>query len=154
MDEDVASSTNVPIDALEKGIFGDAEELPAEDPEDEGSDDHEEDEDDEEAKSYESTVVFRRVGDVVFPMDTVVEFSDGHVEWGTWDGRERVQVLRFTRAAKVVRAAIDPENLVPLDIDRFNNSRRIEGNRLFKEKYSLKGFFWMQALLQLVSTGS
>ncbi len=151
LDYAVASIANVPVDALEKGIFGDAEELPAEDPEDAASDDPSEADGEEQPEVFESTVVFRRIGEIVFPMDTVVEFSDGHVEWGRWDGRDRVQVLRFTRPAKVVRAAIDPKNLVPLDIDRFNNSKRIEANRLVKDKYTLKSFFWMQSFLQIVA---
>ena len=149
LDYAVASIANVPVDALEKGIFGDAEELPVEDEE---ADDSADEGDNEETKVFDSTVVFRRVGEIAFPMETVVEFSDGHIESGTWDGRDRVQVQRFTRPAKVVRAAIDPQNLVPLDIDRFNNSKRIEGNQLVKNKYTLKVFFWMQSFLQLIST--
>jgi hypothetical protein len=70
----------------------------------------------------------------------------------TWDGHGRVKVYHFTRPAKVVRAAIDPDLLVPLDVDRFNNSLRIEGNTLVENKCTLKGFFWMQSLLQFFST--
>lgn len=149
LDYAVASIANIPVETLEKGVAVGEAVIPAEDTDDDSAS---ESADDEQPKSYESTVVFRRVGDVIFPMETVVEFSDGHIELGTWGGRDRVKVLRFARSAKVVRAAIDPNNLVPLDVDRFNNSLRIEPNRLVTNKYTLKGFFWMQAFLQVVST--
>ncbi len=91
------------------------------------------------------------IGEVVFPMETLIEFENGSVVRETWDGRDRTKVYRFTRPAKVVRAAIDPDFRVPLDVNRLNNSRRIEPNQHVMNKYTLKGFFWMQSLLQLVS---
>ena len=84
-------------------------------------------------------------------METLVEFSDGKIVRDTWDGQGRVKVYRFTRPAKVVRAAIDPDCRVPLDVNRLNNSLRIEPNKLVTNKYTLKGLFWMQSLLQLFS---
>ena len=84
-------------------------------------------------------------------METLVEFSDGEVVRDKWDGLGRVKVYEFTRSAKVVRAAIDPDSLVLLDVDRFNNSVRIESNEFVKNKLTAKGFFWMQSLLQFFS---
>ena len=84
-------------------------------------------------------------------METLIEFSDGEIVRQTWDGRERVKVYRFTRPGKVVRAAIDPDGLVPLDVDRLNNSLLIEKNDFVTNKYTLKGLFWMQSLLQFFS---
>jgi hypothetical protein len=155
LDYAVASIANVPLDAYEDGIVPEAWEEPAEpegeegdEVEDEGA---EEDEEDDDNQPHRSTVVFRRVGEMIFPMETLIEFSDGEIVRETWDGRERVKIHRFTRPAKVIRAAIDPDDLVPLDVDRLNNSLRIENNDFVTNKYTLKGLFWMQSFLQFFS---
>ncbi len=154
LDYAVAAIVNVPIDELDEGILTDALTLPPK-VEDEGDEDGDDsDEGDEEAEGEEihkSTVVFRRAGDMIFPMETLVEFSDGEILRDTWDGRDRVRKVTFTRKGKVVRAAIDPEHHVPLDINRLNNSLRIEENDTVTNKYTVKGFFWMQSLLQFFS---
>jgi len=142
LDYGVASISNAPAASYEEGILGDELVLP------EKSENEDEEEEGEEAL-YHATVVFRRVGEVIFPMETLIEFSDGRIERGTWDGRDRVQVVRFVGPAKVVRAVIDPDHKVPLDVDPINNSLRFEENEKLVNKYSLKGLFWMQSLLQL-----
>jgi len=150
LDYAVDSIANVPVEDFQVGILGDKLELP----DDKGTDDEDEmdaEEDEAHPGPHESTVVFRRVGDVIFPMQILIEFSDGELVRETWDGRDRVKVYRFAREATVVRAAIDPDNLVPLDIDRLNNSLRINPESTVPDKYTLKGFFWMQSLLQLFS---
>jgi len=161
LDYAVASIANVPVDAFEEGILGDN--LTEPQPSGSGQDDptkprpsgsgQGKQADDHEAKdkAHQSTVVFRRIGEIIFPVETLIEFSDGEVVRAEWDGRDRVKTYRFTRSAKVVRAAIDPDNRVPLDVDRLNNSLRIQENRQVTDKYTLKGFFWMQSLLQLFS---
>ncbi|MGB2986317.1 MAG: M1 family aminopeptidase, partial [Phycisphaerae bacterium] len=151
LDYAVASIANVPVDTLDEGLS--TYEFRAAEDDRSTEEDDEDVEEDEDHKPHQSTVVFRRVGEVIFPMEVLIEFSDGEVVRETWDGRDRVKIYRFTRPAKVVRAAIDPDHKVPLDVDPLNNSRRIEENEneLVKNKYTLKGFFWMQSLLQLFS---
>lgn len=153
LDYAVAAITNVPLDVLEDGIHGDEFEIQDKTgDEDQGSEATAVAEDAlEEDGPHRSTVVFRRVGEVVFPMETLVEFSDGQVVRDTWDGRDRVKVYRFTQPGRVVRAAIDPDHRVPLDVDLLNNSLRIERNQLVTNKYTLKVLFWMQSLLQFFS---
>lgn len=147
LDYAVASIANVPVEAFDEGVFGDDFERG----EDEEDDDEEDNDEEDENKPHQSTVVFRRIGEAVFRMETLVEFSDGEIRHDVWDGRDRVKVYHFTRSAKVVRAAIDPDHLVPLDVNRLNNSLRIEENEFVTNKYTLKGFFWMQSLLQFFS---
>jgi len=148
LDYAVASIANIPLDAFEQGILDDQPQ-PVEHREEEKADATTSVEDQE--KVYQCTVVFRRVGEVVFPMDTLVEFSDGEVLRNQWDGRGRVKTFRFTRKAKVVRAAIDPDQRVPLDVDRTNNSLRMK-QQTAADPYTWKGFFLMQSLLQLFGT--
>ncbi len=156
LDYAVASIANVPLEDFEKGILGDELKLPEDDEEEDGKpDEHDdaevEDEESEEDGPYQSTVVFRRVGEVEFPMEILIEFSDGEIVKDNWDGKGRVKVYDFARDAKVVRAAIDPENKVLLDVNRLNNGKRVEENEAVTNKYMFKGFFWMQSLLQFFS---
>lgn len=159
LDYAVAGISNVRVDGFEEGILStdlDATLIPRDAREDAAKDD--EDEEDEESSDdgadediFQSTVVFRRLGEVRFPMDYVIEFSDGEIVRDTWDGQSRVKTLHFTRPARIVRAAIDPDLKVPLDVDRFNNSKRIEPDEDIVNKYTFKGFFWLQSLLQFFS---
>ena len=151
LDYSVASIVNVPLDKLEPGVPVD-EYVDVDPEEDEDANGRDSESDDE--AMHESTVVFRRVGQMIFPVETLVEFSDGEVVREIWDGRDRVKVFRVTRAGRVVRAAIDPDMRVPLDVDRLNNSLRIDPDKFIERKYAMKGFFWMQCFLELMSIGA
>jgi hypothetical protein len=152
LDYSVASIANVPIEAFDKGLTEhEYRALEDDDVPDEETEDGTDTEEDEEDKIHQSTVVFRRIGEIVFPMETLVEFSDGEIVRDTWDGRGRIKTYRFTRQGKVVRAVIDPDFKVPLDVNRLNNSRRTEPVDALIDKYTAKGFFWMQSLLQFLS---
>ena len=62
---------------------------------DENEDEKEDDDtvsDIDETESYQSTVVFRRIGEVVFPMDILIEFSDGEIVKEIWDGKDGIAV--------------------------------------------------------------
>lgn len=151
LDYGVARISNVPVRSFDAGVDGyEYRPLKPEDTSDEEDEEAADDGDEEDDTIYESTVVFRRIGDVVFPMDVLIEFSDGEVVTETWDGRDRTKQYTFTRPAKVIRAAIDPEGKVPLDVNRLNNSKRLESVSIATNKYTAKGFFWMQSLLQLL----
>ncbi len=150
LDYSVASIVNLPLDKLEPGVPVDEYvDIEAEDDADSDGEDAEPDD-----AIHESTVVFRRVGQLVFPVETLIEYSDGEVVREIWDGRDRVKVFRVTHAGRVVRAAIDPDMRVPLDVNRLNNSMRIDPNTFVERKYAMKGMFWMQCLLELVSIGA
>ena len=149
LDYAVASITNLPVEDLEVGILGDELVLPLKVEDEEDDDDDDVDTDD--TRIHHCKVVFRRVGEIVFPVETLVEFSDGEVVRQVWDGRDRIKVYSFTRPGKVVRAAVDPDYRIPLDTNFLNNSLRIEENAFVKDKYTAKGFFWMQSLLQFFS---
>lgn len=73
-------------------------------------------------KQWNSTVTLRRKGDFLFPVTAEVIFDDGTKLREYWDGRDRWMSYRYTRNAKVVSVEIDPDHLVPLDRNLFNNS--------------------------------
>jgi hypothetical protein len=81
---------------------------------------------------YTSEVVVHRRGELMFPVELKVVFSDGSEKHEQWDGG-RADGLRWHRFTyegehKVVSAEIDPAGKVPLDLRRLNNGLRTKGD--------------------------
>jgi hypothetical protein len=77
---------------------------------------------------YRSTVYLHRKGDFVLPVTVEIVFSDGARLRDHWDGVERWTRLTYIRNAKVVSAEIDPDHVILLDKDFFNNSFTTKAN--------------------------
>jgi hypothetical protein len=71
---------------------------------------------------YRSTFYLRRRGDFILPVTAQVVFDDGTRLREHWDGIDRWTRFTYTRKAKILSVEIDPDHLVPLDRDLFNNS--------------------------------
>ena len=73
---------------------------------------------------YRNEIVVERRGEVRLPVDILVNFDDGS-ETREIVGRPRALVPRSTSpaAARLSYAVVDPEDKLPLDVDRLNNSR-------------------------------
>lgn len=69
-----------------------------------------------------STVVARRYGDGVFPVDVRVRFADGTEARERWDGQARWQAFSFDRPSAVLAVDVDPERVLLLDTNVTNNS--------------------------------
>jgi hypothetical protein len=69
-----------------------------------------------------STVYLRRKGDFILPVTAQIAFDDGSRIREVWDGVDRWTRFSYTRNAKVVTVELDPDHLIPLDRDLFNNS--------------------------------
>jgi len=97
---------------------------------------------------FRTTVVVRRLGEGVFPVDVLVTFKDGEKRRERWDGRDRWKMFTYERAAQAVSAQVDPERVLLLDIDYANNSRTLEprGGEA-ATKWTLKWMSWLQDLL-------
>jgi hypothetical protein len=75
--------------------------------------------------TYRTTVVVRRLGDGVFPVDVRVRFEDGTEVREAWDGRGAWQLFQYERPARAVSAEVDAERVLLLDVARTNNSRSL-----------------------------
>ncbi len=92
-----------------------------------------------------STVIVRRYGEAVFPVDVAVVFADGERIVERWDGQDRWRAFVYERPARVVSAEVDPDRILLLDVNFTNNSRTIEpGAREVATKWSLKWIVWLQ----------
>ncbi len=102
----------------------------------------------DDAVPYRSEVVVRRLGDAWFPVDVLLVFEDGHEIRESWDGRDRWRLVVVEREAKLDHAVVDPGHVLALDIDRVNNSRRVERRaRMPAVKWGSKWMVWLQDLL-------
>ncbi|MEO6801973.1 MAG: M1 family peptidase, partial [Granulicella sp.] len=63
-----------------------------------------------------------RKGNFILPVTVQIVFDDGTRLRETWDGIDRWKKFTYTRKAKIISAEIDPDHLIPLDRDLFNNS--------------------------------
>jgi hypothetical protein len=72
---------------------------------------------------YRTEVVVERRGEVRMPVDIVVTFDDGSETREVWDGIGRWYRMDITGTHEGAIAAVDPDDKLPLDADRLNNSR-------------------------------
>ena len=101
-----------------------------------------------ESGDFETTVVVRRYGAGVFPVDVQVTFSDNESLRERWDGRDQWKVYRFRRPARAVSAQVDPDRVLLLDLDYRNNSVTLEPRAAeAARKWSLAWMVWLQDVL-------
>lgn len=100
------------------------------------------------APRFRTTVVVRRYGEAVFPMEVLVVFRDGEEVREAWNGRDRWKAFTYERESQAAWAEIDPARILLLDIDRVNNSYSTEPKRdLAARKWMLKWLVWLQDAL-------
>ncbi len=109
-------------------------------------------EEETEAELYRTEVVVRRLGGGVFPVEVVLAYDDGQDSRIRWDGADRWKLLTEVRSAKLVSAAIDPDGVLLLDVDRTNNSLLVESSpRRTVLKWTSRWLLWLQDYLNMVS---
>jgi Peptidase family M1 domain len=102
-------------------------------------------------KTWESEVDVRRKGGVQLPVELLVEFEDGTQKAERWDGRERWVRFRYPGPQRVVRAIVDPEHKLALDVDPSNNTWELDRGAATRAatKWSARFLLWVQSLLEL-----
>jgi len=97
---------------------------------------------------YRTTVIVRRLGEALFPVDLLVTFEDGAQVREKWDGRDRWKAFTYERPQRARTAQIDPERVLLLDVNYTNNSRTLEPKtKEAATKWSLKWMVWLQDLM-------
>ena len=107
----------------------------------------------DEIELYRSEIMVERRGEFVHPVTVELVFDDGEVLRHEWDGRSRWKKYVEIRPAKLVSAEVDPDNLMILDVDPLNNSRRLEADRRSAAKMITHLVFWLQNIFQLTVDG-
>ena len=93
-----------------------------------------------------STVIVRRYGEAIFPVDVVTTFESGEPAVEHWNGRDRWKAYTYARPVRT--AQVDPNRVLLLDVNYTNNSstREPNGSRA-ATKWSLKWVVWLQDCL-------
>jgi hypothetical protein len=68
-----------------------------------------------------SVVKIRRLGDFHFPVEVEMTFADGSTVREQWDGVEPWIEYRYLRPMKLIKAQVDPDRKVALDLNYKNN---------------------------------
>jgi Peptidase family M1 domain len=98
---------------------------------------------------YLSTVYLHRKGDFILPVTVEIVFDDGTRIRDRWDGVDRWTKFTYTRNAKIISAEIDPDHIIPLDSNFFNNSYTINRNPIPARKLSNLWLSFNQLAAQL-----
>jgi aminopeptidase N len=97
---------------------------------------------------YRSTVVARRYGEAMFPVDVLVTFASGERVTEHWDGKERWKAFTYDRPARLASAQVDPNRVLLLDVNYTNNSRTMEPRGgTAATKWSISWMVWLQDCL-------
>jgi hypothetical protein len=100
---------------------------------------------------YHTSVVVRRKGTFLFPVNLEVGFEDGSKERATWDGNDRWARFSWDKPSRAVYAQVDPDGNVPLDVNSFNNSYALQRDRTARLKLTNYWAFAQQLLGQWLS---
>jgi len=110
------------------------------------------------ARSYRTTVVLRRYGEVQLGGDAkvqvLVRFKDGSTETRAWDGQARWARLEFITPVKAESAQIDPQGIWLVDANLANNSRTVDGLKRNVIKLMSQALFTVQLFFHFVGSWS
>lgn len=101
-----------------------------------------------EGDQFETTLVVRRYGEAIFPVDVRVTFGNSERLTERWDGQDRWKAFTYRRAAPAVSAEVDPNRVLLLDVNYTNNSKTLSpSGPAAATKWSLKWLLWLQDCL-------
>jgi hypothetical protein len=100
---------------------------------------------------YQTSVMVRRKGSFLFPVNLEVGFADGSRERVTWDGKDRWARFFWDKPSRAVYAQVDPDQNVLLDVNSFNNSYTLRPDRTARLKLTNYWVFAQQLVTQWLS---
>jgi hypothetical protein len=106
---------------------------------------------DSEAEKYRSKIIILRNGEIVLPVEVLIEFENGTKIKKYWNGKNRTKEFIFEGNSKIVKAVVDPERKILADSNYLNNSKQIDLHQGGIYKYVLKFLFWLQNIMQSIA---
>jgi hypothetical protein len=97
---------------------------------------------------FRTTVVVRRLGEAIFPVDVLITFENGEQVRETWDGQGRWQPFMYEKPTRAVSVQVDPERVLLLDVNYTNNSITLRPQAAeAADHWTLQWMVWVQDLL-------
>ncbi|CAN5871386.1 M1 family metallopeptidase [soil metagenome] len=94
---------------------------------------------------FHTTVVARRLGEGVFPVDVAITFENGEQQRWRWDGRDSWKTFETDQPVRAASVTIDPERVLLLDVNVTNNSASLNPKgQAAARKWSLAWLLWLQ----------
>ena len=99
-------------------------------------------------QQYHTTVIARRYGEALFPVEVVVTFRNGERVRERWDGIDRWKLFTYDRPSQALSAQVDPNRTLLLDVDYTNNSKTLEPRgESAARKWSAMWAVWLEDCL-------
>jgi len=102
----------------------------------------------EPGRTFESTVVVQRLGEIAWPVEVEMVFEGGKTVTRHWDGRAEWMRWRVT-GPRLVSAVVDPRHTCLLDVNRLNDGLRTEPDPTAARAWGHRLRFLTQNLLEL-----
>lgn len=99
---------------------------------------------------HRGRAVIDRVGSPAIPVDVVMESADGRQTRVRWEATEGTAVFRYEGRSALRAVRVDPEGRVPLDGNRIDNARRVEGEEASPLPLVARLAYWIGLALDLV----
>jgi hypothetical protein len=98
-----------------------------------------------------SMVMLERPGDVIIPVDVLIHFDNGDEVREQWDGKARTKDYTYEGMREIQWVKIDPDNKMPLDVNRINNSYTLKSNTRVSRRMTDKYISLMQLLISTLT---
>jgi len=98
-----------------------------------------------------ATVSLERIGEITLPLDILIHFDNGGEVREQWDGKARFKDFVYTGSRKVEWVKIDPDNRIPMDVNRINNSYRLERSFPVLRRMMVKFISFIQLIISLIT---
>ncbi len=99
---------------------------------------------------WDSAVLVRRRGSLVFPVDVKMTMEDGSTRIERWDGEGEAHRFAWHDVSALRSVVVDPDNRVLLDQNIENNRAAVGGGGGGASKTRERVLYWMQLALQAV----
>jgi hypothetical protein len=100
---------------------------------------------------YRTEVTLKRLGEMIIPVDVLIELEDGKKIREIWDGKERWHKIVRETGSKIELAVVDPEDKIVFDINVNNNSLTAKTNDSAIIKLSTRCLFWLETLMHWIT---
>jgi hypothetical protein len=101
---------------------------------------------------FRTEVVLKRLGEVVMPVDVLIELEDGETIRQNWDGRERWHSIEMETNSRIKSAIVDPEDKLALDVNVNNNSLTTDAEDSVILKLFSQSLNWSEWLIHFISS--
>jgi len=100
---------------------------------------------------YKAIANIERAGEVIFPVDVLIHFTDGNEVLESWDGKAAFKDFIYTGAAKIEWVKVDPDYKIRMDVNFINNSMTLDPDCNSLSRLTTKIILFLQFFISAVT---